>query len=105
MERYMKHKLLSSTAQPDECQSQLDATLASVVGASPVPGEYLTGKELNDRYNIPPRTAQRWRVSGCGPRFVRAGPRRILYRLSDVEAWLAARTFRHRADELSRSAG
>lgn len=27
--------------------------------------------------------------------------RRIVYRISDVEAWLTARTYRHRADELA----
>ena len=35
------------------------------------------------------RTLERWRVSGGGPRFVKAG-RRVLYRECDLEAWLAA---------------
>ena len=41
--------------------------------------------------------------TGEGPRWCRLGRRRILYRLHDIEAWAAARTFAHRADELSRA--
>jgi len=35
---------------------------------------------------------QRLRSSGAGPRFVKLTRRRIGYRRSDVDAWLAART-------------
>jgi hypothetical protein len=65
--------------------------------------EYITEQGLHDRYLIPPRTAQRWRQDGTGPKFIRLGRRRIVYRISDVEAWLTARTYRHRADELARA--
>ncbi|MFZ4808095.1 MAG: helix-turn-helix transcriptional regulator [Hyphomicrobiaceae bacterium] len=34
-------------------------------------------------------TLARWRRDGTGPRFMKIG-RRIFYRRSDVEAWLAA---------------
>jgi hypothetical protein len=34
------------------------------------------------------RTLERLRVSGGGPKFVRAGARRILYRLEDIQTWL-----------------
>ena len=62
---------------------------------------YLTEEEFCRRYIIAARTAQRWRVTGEGPAWVRLGRRRIGYRLSDCEAWAAARTFPHRAAELS----
>ena len=62
---------------------------------------YLTENEFSDRFNIPQRTAERWRRSGDGPPYVRLGPRRIAYRLSDCEAWAAARTYPHRAAELA----
>jgi hypothetical protein len=64
--------------------------------------EYVDEAGLSEKYLIPPRTAQRWRASGAGPPFVRLGPRRVLYRIADVEAWLATRTYRSRADELAR---
>jgi predicted DNA-binding transcriptional regulator AlpA len=65
---------------------------------------YLTEDEFCARYHLAPRTAQRWRITGCGPKWVRIGPRRIGYRLSDCEVWTASRTFAHRADELARGA-
>ena len=66
------------------------------------PHEYLDENGLADRYSIPPRTAQRWRATGDGPAFVRLGHRRVLYRIADVERWLAERTYKSRADELAR---
>ena len=65
---------------------------------------YLTEEEFAERYHLGRRTIQRWRQSGDGPAWCRLGPRRIVYRLSDIESWAAARTFQHRADELARSA-
>jgi hypothetical protein len=64
--------------------------------------EYVDEAGLDERYLIPRRTAQRWRATGQGPRYVRLGPRRILYRVADVEAWLAGRTYAHRAEEMAR---
>jgi len=64
---------------------------------------YLTEEEFAERYHLGRRTLQRWRQTGEGPRWCRLGRRRILYRLHDIEAWAAARTFAHRADELSRA--
>ena len=44
-----------------------------------------------------PQTLRVWRVRGCGPPYVRlsGGPRggRVVYRASDLDAWLAGRTF------------
>jgi predicted DNA-binding transcriptional regulator AlpA len=65
---------------------------------------YLTEAEFAGRYHLGRRTVQRWRQTGDGPPWIRLGSRRVLYRLSDCEVWAAARTFLHRADELSRSA-
>jgi predicted DNA-binding transcriptional regulator AlpA len=63
--------------------------------------EYLTESQFCERYQISRRTAERWRVTGDGPKWCRLGPRKVAYRLSDCEAWAAARTFAHRAAELS----
>jgi predicted DNA-binding transcriptional regulator AlpA len=68
------------------------------------PDTYLTEDEVARRYRLGRRTLQRWRAGDDGPPWCRLGRRRVLYRLSDIEAWAAARTFRHRADELSRTA-
>ena len=65
--------------------------------------DYLTPIEFCEHYHVAPRTAERWRTTGEGPAFVRAGPRKILYRTADCERWAALRTFAHRADEISRT--
>jgi helix-turn-helix protein len=68
------------------------------------PDSYLTEEQFAAHYRLGRRTVQRWRQTGVGPVWVRAGHRRVLYRLRDCEAWAAARTFRHRADELANAA-
>ena len=62
---------------------------------------YLSEEQFCDRYIVARRTAQRWRITGDGPAWVRLGRRRVGYRLSDCEAWASARTFAHRAAELA----
>jgi hypothetical protein len=49
--------------------------------------ELLTTDDLAAIMHAPPDTLRHWRLTGYGPRGVRIG-RRILYRASDVEAWL-----------------
>jgi predicted site-specific integrase-resolvase len=63
---------------------------------------YLTENDFCERYRIAPRTAQRWRKDGrFGPPYIRAGGRRVLYRLADCEAWAGGRTFNTLAEELA----
>ena len=66
---------------------------------------FLTESEFSERFKVPARTAQRWRTTGDGPPFIRLGPRRIAYRLSDVERWATSRTFASRAAELTQKSG
>lgn len=63
---------------------------------------YLTETEFCTRYNVRPRTAQRWRQMGeGGPKWVRLGFRRVGYRMTDCEAWAAGNTYVSRAAELA----
>ncbi len=64
---------------------------------------YLSERQFSDRYGVAARTLQRWRATGDGPPYTRIGPRRVVYPEAAAEAWLAARTFPHRAAELSQS--
>lgn len=50
---------------------------------------HLNQTELSARWNISPRTLERWRWLGEGPRFLKLGGR-VLYRLEDVEEFEAA---------------
>ncbi len=66
------------------------------------PEKYLNEGAASDLLRVSPRTLQRWRNTGGGPRFARLRARRIAYRASDVETWAGSRAFTSRADELSR---
>lgn len=53
---------------------------------------YLTQREAAEALRLSERTLERHRLTGTGPKFVKAG-RRVLYRPADIEAWAAANTF------------
>ena len=63
---------------------------------------YLTEKEFCEKHSLSPRTAQRWRVTGHGPKWVRLGLRQVRYRVSDCEAWAASQTYQSRAAEITK---
>ncbi|HSD37765.1 MAG TPA: helix-turn-helix domain-containing protein [Rhodocyclaceae bacterium] len=58
--------------------------------------QFLTPQQLSERWEsrIGVRTLANWRSQGStGPRFIKIGGR-VMYRLSDVEAWEQRRTTR-----------
>jgi predicted DNA-binding transcriptional regulator AlpA len=48
-------------------------------------------RQLCKLLNVSLPTIARWRAEGKGPRFILLGVRRLAYRPSDVNAWLAER--------------
>lgn len=44
--------------------------------------------EVAERWSISPRTLERWRYTGQGPRFLKIGGR-VVYRIEDIEAYEA----------------
>jgi hypothetical protein len=56
------------------------------------PCQWLTQDQLAARLDISVRSLERMRNAGTGPRFAKAG-KRVLYRLIDVEEWLAEHSF------------
>jgi len=52
---------------------------------------YLTNAESATLLRLSPRTLEKLRVEGGGPRFHKFG-RRVLYAIADIEAWANART-------------
>lgn len=52
------------------------------------PTVHLDQKALAQRWTISPRTLERWRWLGAGPRYLKLGGR-VLYRLQDIEAYEA----------------
>ncbi len=61
------------------------------------PCQWLTQDQLAARLDLSQRTLERMRNAGSGPRFAKTG-KKILYRLQDVEAWLAERSFSSTAE-------
>ena len=59
---------------------------------------YLTQREAADYLRLSPRTLERKRVEGSGPRFVKAG-KRVIYSVHEIDAWVVARTFASTAEE------
>ncbi|HLA29415.1 MAG TPA: helix-turn-helix domain-containing protein [Pseudomonas sp.] len=53
---------------------------------------YLTNSEAAAFLRLSPRTLEKQRVIGGGPRFHKFG-RRVMYALADLEAWASARSF------------
>jgi len=53
----------------------------------------LTQREAARLLRLSERTLERYRVSGLGPRYVKAG-RRCLYRVEDLETWITGCSIR-----------
>lgn len=54
------------------------------------PVQHLHQTDLARRWRISPRTLERWRWLGRGPRYLKLGGR-VVYRVEDVEAFEAGR--------------
>lgn len=62
----------------------------------------IASSEAATLLGVKSQTLRKWRGNGCGPRYVRVGggPHgRVAYRIADLEAWIASRSFAHTAEE------
>ena len=48
--------------------------------------KHLSQTLLAERWGISPKTLERWRWLGCGPRYIKIGGR-VVYRLDEIEAY------------------
>jgi len=55
------------------------------------PIRHLKQGDLARRWNLSPRTLERWRWLGQGPRYLKIGGR-VVYRLEDISAYEAEQT-------------
>lgn len=62
----------------------------SGVAAPPRPARYLTNDEAAAYLQLSPRTLEKQRVVGGGPKFRKFG-RRVVYAVEDLESWANAR--------------
>jgi hypothetical protein len=65
--------------------------------AAPQPQRYLTNEEAAEYLRLSPRTLEKQRVFGGGPKFRKFG-RRVMYAVADLEAWAADRSFESTSD-------
>jgi hypothetical protein len=64
---------------------------------------HLNQDDLSARWKISPRTLERWRWTGEGPKFLKIGGR-VIYRLVDVEAYEEGRQCASTAEKPSKDA-
>ncbi len=48
-----------------------------------------------------PRTIENWRTAGKGPRFIKTGPRGVLYQYGDILDWCESRKVQSTSEELA----
>ncbi len=73
------------------------APAATPQPAQSAPPRYLTNDEAAAFLRLSPRTLEKQRVIGGGPRFRKFG-RRVMYAVTDLEAWADARSFEMTSD-------
>lgn len=83
-------------------QSLTSAAHAESVWSSPAAAgasepELLTNAEAAAFVRLSPRTLEKFRVLGGGPRYKKLGAR-VRYSVDDLRAWLASRTFEMTSD-------
>ena len=73
------------------------AATATASTAAAQPQRYLTNDEAADYLRLSPRTLEKQRVLGGGPKFRKFG-RRVMYAVSDLDAWADARSYAATSD-------
>jgi|TARA_B100000519_G_C14189694_1_gene412531 hypothetical protein len=61
------------------------------------PQRYLTNDEAAEYLRLSPRTLEKQRVIGGGPKFRKFG-RRVMYTVADLDAWADARSYEATSD-------
>jgi hypothetical protein len=70
---------------------------ATAVPVTAQPQKYLTNDEAADYLRLSPRTLEKQRVIGSGPKFRKFG-RRVMYAIADLDAWASERSFESTSD-------
>ncbi len=67
-----------------------------------MPVQHINQVELSRRWRLSPRTLERWRYRGTGPRYLKVGGR-VVYRLDDIEAFEAAQVRENSAEAVTKA--
>ncbi|GAB2468691.1 helix-turn-helix domain-containing protein [Comamonas humi] len=72
-------------------------SLTAAVAPTAQPQRYLTNDEAADYLRLSPRTLEKQRVLGGGPKFRKFG-RRVMYAVTDLDAWAEERSYETTSD-------
>lgn len=78
--------MVTSHAYPSNPNTSMPAVVPPNAVPVATPARYLTNSEAAAFLRLSPRTLEKLRVLGGGPRFRKFG-RRVLYAIADLEAW------------------
>ena len=70
---------------------------AATIATPPQPQRYLTNDEAAEYLRLSPRTLEKQRVIGGGPKFRKFG-RRVMYAVADLDTWADERSFEATSD-------
>jgi hypothetical protein len=70
---------------------------AAAATTPPQPQRYLTNDEAAEYLRLSPRTLEKQRVIGGGPKFRKFG-RRVMYAVADLDVWADQRSFEATSD-------
>ncbi|MBH9683559.1 helix-turn-helix domain-containing protein [Burkholderia cepacia] len=70
---------------------------AATIATPPQPQRYLTNDEAAEYLRLSPRTLEKQRVIGGGPKFRKFG-RRVMYAVADLNTWADERSFEATSD-------
>lgn len=84
---------------------RIEASVPSKAQGSLRPPGFLTTADLAATFDIKPGTIDRMARDGRGPRYVRLpGIKGRIYRVEDIEEWMASHVFKSQADEAAHKA-
>lgn len=63
--------------------------------------DVMDAKEAATYLRTSPSTLAKYRMNGAGPAYIRQSTRKTLYRRSDLDAWLNAKTFTSTSAEVA----
>jgi hypothetical protein len=96
-------RCVAGALQPMEVLTMRPAPLrpaaapAATLATAAQPQRYLTNDEAAEYLRLSPRTLEKQRVLGGGPKFRKFG-RRVMYAVADLDAWAAERSFESTSD-------
>ena len=95
---YRKYKKQSRNEQNVENKVSADIEKNNdikVIKSKPINIDLLTIEEVCEILKVKDRTLEKWRITGCGPKYVKLTPKLVRYRLKDIEEFIDNKTIQN----------